>query len=207
MGRITGKYVGSVQVAQYGGTVLVIFKNPTSNKDKNSVYWYKSDTDMELLGTYPASVKEGNADAAILPDGTVLLFVTASLTGPGGDAELHSYVMPKKVPVQGMPNFTVPTVTYTSIDTTARSAAQSAQSAANNARTIADSANSKAKALESKVKALEARPINTNAGLTESQVADIVWSKVADRLYYELGLENSGVKGRIIDLIRTELGK
>jgi len=201
--RLTGKYVGNVSVSQFGNTVIVVFKQPKS--DINSIYWYNNNK-LELLGTTKdfGAIKDGNAEVAILSDGTVLVFHCSSYTGPGGDAELHVNVLPRKVPVQGMPNFTTPNYTVSGIDETARASANSAATNAANAKSIADSANNRAKALENRVKNLEGKPIST---LTQSQVEDIVWTKVADRLYYELGLQDSGVKGRIIDIVRSLLNE
>lgn len=54
--------------------------------------------------------------------------------------------------------------------------------------------------LRNRVDTLEKRPTSS---LTVKQVEDIAWSKSADRMYFELGQPNSGIVGRITQIVRS----
>jgi hypothetical protein len=201
--KLRGKYIADLGVAQRGDTIILTFKDPTRNKNKNSVYYVDVNNNFNLvyLGACSIGLKEGMANVAILSDGTVLMFSTPSLSGAGADCELHVEVLPTKVPVAGNPNFTPVTVSITH-DDIARTVANNAQNTANSAKTNADTALNRVTSLEKRLSGeLKERD------LSEQEILDRIWVKAKDSLYDELSKQESGVVGMIKRIIREELRK
>jgi hypothetical protein len=200
--KLRGKYVGDVSVAQSGNTVVLVFKDPNRNKNKNAVYYLPLDTlKPEYLGECPVGTKDGMASAAILTDGRVLLVSASSPTGAGSDCELYVTLLDTNLPVGSASDHRPINISIVE-DTVARLQANAANNSAKDAKNAANDAVNRTKSLE---KALTGEL--SQRDLTEQEILDRIWQKSKDAFYDELGNENSGVVGRIKDLIREELGK
>ena len=96
------------------------------------------------------------------------------------------------IPIQGYVSFNASNVSQlpVTIVTPVNGVDDVARGTITEVRNVANTANDRVKALTNQVQDhLTKHPssqVVTNAGLTESQVADIVWSKAADRLYVEV---------------------
>jgi len=189
--KLRGKYIPDVAVTTIGNVILLTFKDPTRNKNINSVYQFIPATnELIFIGNQSGAIKEGSAGTSILSDGTVLLFSASSPTTSGNDCELVVSVIGKVKLETAAPVSTPVPVPVLAADTVNKiqTDIHTLQAAIKN---ILAANTTDKKAIEGIAYEQAGKRFNAEIDGKNQKLLDLIWSKVVDGVYgrlKELGL-------------------
>ena len=129
------------------------------------------------------------AATSIRPDGLYLTWPTRN----------ERAIIEVKVPGFVTPSGGTVAPSPTGVDQVARNDIAALRNQVSQLSTLLNTTRNEVTQLRNRVAALEARPV----GLSQQQVETVAWNKSADRMYFELGNPNSGIVGRITQLVQS----